>query len=278
MFYPIVGSLTQAFGIMVDKVLLTKKKLIISKFVPWLFLFLALFTFFILIFDNRIVISVINWTTVAYFVLMIGLAFVWNILYYRAIKNESVQEFEPILMFSPLLVILLTAIIFPRESDRMIFFIALIASVVLIFSHFERGQLKFQKESLGLIICVFLMSVEVLVIRELLFYFTPASLYFIRCSVLLVVFLIYYRKTFFSIPDRGLPGIILTSLLGAAQMVSRFYGYQNIGIVFTTLVMAMAPVLVYLFCFTCLKEPLKPKKIIGGSVILVCVVAAYLLS
>ena len=70
----------------------------------------------------------------------------------------------------------------------------------------------------------------------------------------------------------------MTSLLGVAQMVARFYSYQSIGILFTTLVLSISPALVYLFGFLFLKEKILPKRLIGGILIFACVIIGYLLA
>jgi drug/metabolite transporter (DMT)-like permease len=278
MLFPLVASLSKAFGVMVDKVLLSRKNLSVSRFIVWLFLFLAIFTFPILFFDNWISVEILTPRIIFLFIAMIALALSWNILYYLGIKNESVQEFQPILMLSPLAVIILTHLFFPQESSQRIFFISLIAATVLIFSHLEKGHLVFKRESLGLLICVVLMSLEVLIIKELLFFFAPASLYFFRCFFLFCIFLLLYRRQISSSNNilPNLTGFFLTTILGVAQMVTSFYGYQQIGVIFTTLVMILSPVLVYLFAFLFLKEKTDTKKIVGGVIILGCVIFAYL--
>jgi drug/metabolite transporter (DMT)-like permease len=274
----LIASLAKAGGVIIDKYFLSFKGMKTSKFIVWLFLFLAIFTFPFLIFDNSINLSQIGLFELGLFGLMIFLAGSWNILYYRSIKNDSVQEFEPILMLSPLIVILITPLFYPQEASKIIFFLAVIAGFSLVFSHLEQDHLKFSKDSLGLLLAMILMSLEIIIIRELLFVFSPASLYFFRCFSLLIVYLIIYRKTVVSVNQVSYLPVALTSLLGVAQMLLSFYGYQKAGLVFTTLILIVAPILVYLYCFLVLKEELKPKKIVGAIIILACVSAAYLLN
>jgi len=277
MFAPILASLAKSFGIMVDKVVLSQKQVPIKRFIPLLFALLAFFTVLILPFDNWISLEVMTWPVIGYFVLMIALAFVWNILYYRAIKRETVQEFEPILMLAPLVVILLAPIIYPDERNWTVMVIALIAGLVLILSNLNRGHIKLSKASIGLIACIFIMGFEVLVIRYLLDYFSSASLYFSRCSILFLLFLAYYRSNFIKVKPVAIWGVVITSLLGVMHMIALFYGYQSIGIVFTTLVMSLSPALVYIFGFIFLKEKLQIKRLLGGIFIFICVIVAYLI-
>jgi drug/metabolite transporter (DMT)-like permease len=278
MLAPLIASITQAFGVVIDKVILSQKQVPINKFIPLLFSLLALFTFLILPFDSWCSEEIVSWSVVGYLLLMIGLAFSWNILYYRAIRQETIQEFEPILMLSPLVVILLAPIFYLEERNSIILSISLIVGVILVLSHLERGSIKFKKESLGLLACIFLAGLEVLVVRKLLFFFAPTPLYLIRCSVLFLIFLIYFRTNFARIDPSAVWGVVITSLLGVAQMVARFYGYQNMGIVFTTLVLSLSPVLVYLLGFLFLKEKIQPRKLVGGALILAGVTIAVLLN
>jgi len=278
MLAPLIASITQAFGVVIDKVVLSQKQVPISKFIPLLFALLALFTFLVLPFDSWFSEQVVSWPIIGYFLLMIGLAFSWYILYYRAIQRATIQEFEPILMLSPLVVILLAPIFYLEERNLVILLISFVVGIILVLSHLERGHIKFKKESLGLLACIFLAGLEVLVIRKLLFFFAPAPLYFIRCVVLLLIFLLYFRTNFARIDRSAVWAVVATSLLGVAQMVARFYGYQNLGIVFTTLILSLSPVLVYLLGFLFLKEKIQPKKLIGGALILGGVIVAVLIS
>ncbi len=278
MISPLIASLAQASGVLVDKIALSRRKVPLKKFIPLLFVLLTLFTLIALPWDNQIAPEVFSWPVGGYFILMIALAFVWNILYYRSIQVDSVQEFEPILMLSPLLVIVLAPIFFPEERQLLILIIALIAGLILVFSHLKKGHIVFKKSSLGLIFCVILMSLEVLVIKKLLFSFSPIALYLVRCSILFLIFSFYFRADFLRIHPTSLWQVALSSFLGVIQMLARFYGYQGAGIVFTTLVLVIAPVLVYIFGFFILKEKISYRKLVGGIVIFVCVIAGYLLS
>jgi len=278
MLSPIIASITQAFGVMTDKLVLSRIKVPINRFIPLLFCLLAFFTLLVLPFDNWISPEAITWPAIGFFLLMIILAFAWNILYYQAVQREVVQEFEPILMLSPLVVVLLAPIFYPEERNLIIFLVSLVAGVILVFSHLKRGAIKFRKESLGLLICIFLMGLEVLVIRRLLDFFAPATLYFIRTAILFLIFSIFYRTDFAQVQPIAVWGIVATSLLGVVQMVARFYSYQAIGIVFTTLVLSLSPVLVYLFGFLFLKEKIYPRKLIGGILIFACIIIGYLIS
>ena len=278
MLFPIIASLAQAFGVMTDKVVLSKIKVPINRFIPLLFSLLAFFTLLVLPFDNWLSTEIITWPIIGLFGLMILLAFSWNILYYQAIQRETVQEFEPILMLSPLVVVLLAPIFYAEERSLVIFLVSLVAGIILVLSNLKKGQIRFQRESLGLVACIFLMGLEVLVIRRLLDFFAPATLYFIRCTILFLLFLVFYRTSFARVHPSAVWGIVMTSLLGVAQMVARFYSYQSIGILFTTLVLSISPALVYLFGFFFLKEKILPKRLIGGILIFVCVIIGYLLA
>lgn len=278
MLFPIIASLAKAGGIMIDKYLLSLRAVSIPKFVVWLFLFLTIFTLPVLAIDSSVSQEVFSFRNVSLFLLMVALAASWNILYYRSIKNETVQEFEPILMLSPLVVILITPLFFPDEVSRIVFYIALVAGLSLAVSHLEERHFRFSGDSLYLIVAIVIMSFESIVIRELLFYFSPAALYFSRCLVLALIFIVMFRRKFVINNSFDYFGVGLSALLGVAQMLAIFYGYQNIGLIFTTLVISIAPVLVYLYCFLFLKEKFNLKKVVGGAIILTCVILAYLLN
>ncbi|MBD3247341.1 EamA family transporter [Candidatus Pacearchaeota archaeon] len=55
-----------------------------------------------------------------------------------------------------------------------------------------------------------------------------------------------------------------------------YYGYLTLGVVFTTLIIMLGPVFVYIFAKIILKEKLQKRNIIAAAVIVVCVIYAIL--
>ena len=68
--------------------------------------------------------------------------------------------------------------------------------------------------------------------------------------------------------------IFFTAITAITFRVILYYGYQTLGVVFTTIIFILAPVLIYIFAAIFLKEKITKRQIISSFVIVACVVAA----
>lgn len=273
----IIAAITQAFGVTLDKVVLSYRKIPVKDFIPIVFLFLSLFTLPLLFFRGGMDWQgFLTWKYILLYLAMIAVAIVWNILYYHGVRSERVQEFELILMLNPLIVILLANFFFPAERNLQILVAGIVASLALIFAHLKREHLVFSRTALWLIVCVILMSVETIMHRALLNLISPASLYFSRTLLLLIFFVLFYRPKISGLNKISIGLIALNGLLGAAQFIARFYGYRDAGVIITTLILTIAPVLVYLGAYLYFKEKVNKKMIAAGAVIIFCIIWAVL--
>ena len=274
----LIAVITQTLGVTLDKVVLSYRKIPVKDFIPVVFFFLCLFTIPILFFKGAVAWQeFLTWRYILLYLAMIAVAIVWNIFYYQGVRSERVQEFELILMLNPLIVIVLAAIFFPAERNLQILIAGLVASSALVFAHLKREHLVFSRAALGLIFCVILMSLETIMHRYLLNFISPAPLYFSRTLILLIFFCFLYRpKNVLNLSKISLGLIALNGFLGAIQFVARFYGYRDAGVIITTLILTIAPILVYLIAYLYFKEKIDKRKIIAGSIILLSIIWAIL--
>ena len=83
--------------------------------------------------------------------------------------------------------------------------------------------------------------------------------------------MIYFRPKF-NVDTRGNFRLVLGSaLLGAICMIARFYGYKDLGIIPTTLVLIISPVLLYFISAKYFMEKLNWRTIVSFVVILGCI-------
>lgn len=211
------------------------------------------------------------------YLLMLLTAIVWNIFYYLGAQKEKVQEFELIMMFQPLLTIFLAALLIERGINTNIFIASVIAGLALIVAHLRKMHFEFDQYSLGLILAVVFMSVEIILQKILLAVFSPVALYFTRTLVLFLFFYFYYKPRVEQVGPTNAILILTSSALGVAQMVTKFYGFESYGVIYTSLVLILAPVLVYFLSSLMLHERIKFRTVACGLVILGCIVYATLL-
>ncbi|HLC38966.1 MAG TPA: DMT family transporter [Patescibacteria group bacterium] len=273
--YPLLAMLSNVIGIVVDKFALSRQKIQLDVFKVTLFLLLCLFTAIFLPFLGSINITkALTPTYLIIFGLMLVTAIVWNIFYYQGIQKEKLYEFQTIITFTPLVTILLASLLFIEERKWQVELAAIIASLALIFAHVRKSHFQISQYSAGLIICVILTSLELILIKVLLNVYSPVSLYFLRTLIIFIFFALWYRPNLNNLPKSGLALIAASAVMGAAQMILKFYGFEFFGVVYTVMVMTLGPILVYLSCFLIFKEELKKRTILAALVILACIVWA----
>jgi len=104
--FAFIATLSQVGGVLIDKIVLTRRQVSLRVFVPLLFLFLFLFSMVLFPFLGTISSQIFSPYYIVIFILMIATAIVWNIFYYRGLQQEKMNEFELIIMFQPLFTII----------------------------------------------------------------------------------------------------------------------------------------------------------------------------
>ncbi len=277
MFTVLLSSLASAGSILLDKFVLGKRKMKVADYIPLLFVFLFLVTFVTLPWTASINTALaFDQMYIFYFILMILLAIIWNIFYYQGLQKEKIIEFEMILLLTPLATVILAALFFPEEFSLPVFGASIVACLALLFSHLHRRHLQFDKYAIHLLLAVILIAMESMVLKELLRVYSPATLYAARTAVLALFFMMYYRPKVEHIDDNNFRLVFATAALGAFGMVTKFYGFQQIGVMFTTLILLVSPIIVSWFDSKINGTPVKRRTVVAFIVILLCVIYATL--
>lgn len=277
MLVALISALASAVGLIVDKISLSRNRISLNTYIPVVFIFLFLFTAVFVPFRGYVNWDVVMLPNMLFLLfLMVIIAVAWNVLFYQSIQRESVHEHELISMTGPVVTILLAALFFPEEFNLKIFIIALIASLALVFARAEKKHFTFDKTSYNLILAVVLMSVESIIVRELLYQYSPETLYAVRTFFMAAFFTAYYRPKFKQISTKHWLLMAASGAVGALLMITRFYAFESLGIIHTTIIAVLAPIIVFLASWEILHERIRARVIIASMVILVCVVLATL--
>lgn len=275
--FPIISALASVGGVLIDKITLTRRQVSLRVFVPVLFLFLFFFTVLLFPFLGKISPSIFSLYYLVIFIFMITTAIIWNVYYYRGVQMEKVHEFELIVMFQPLLTIILATIFLKGEQNIPVVIASIIAALALIFSHLNKTHLEFSTGAKSLILATIFMSIELILIKIMLNVLSPVALYAIRTGILFVFFYFCYRPDVFKVCNTNAALILASALLGSLQMVAKFYGFEKFGVVYTSLILILAPLMVYILSTIFLHEKLKTRTVISAVVILGCIVYATVL-
>lgn len=272
--FSIIAALTQAGGVIIDKIVLTRRQVELRVFIPVLFLFLFITTGLAVPFLTKIDPRLFTPYYLILFAAMLVLAVLWNIFYYKGAQAEKVHDFELIVLTQPLVTIILAAVFLKSEQHWSVVSAAVIASIALIFAQIKKEHFEFSRESWGLVAAVILMSAELIIIKLLLNVLSPVALYFARTVILFLFFWIFYRPHWGQIAPKNYGLILLTAALGTVQMVTKFYAFENVGIVYTSLILILSPILVYFVSKFFLHENINRKQTFAFAIILLCVIYA----
>lgn len=275
MLAALLSSIAAATGLVVDKTALSRERISLKVFLPVVFILLFAFTAVLVPFQGQIDVSLaLLPNTLFLFFLMIVLAIAWNVLFYQGIQKEKVHQHELMMMILPLITVLLAAVFYPEERDWRVFILAVVASIALVFAKGQKEHFFIDRTSYNTFLGVVLMATESIIIRELLFSFSPVALYAFRTLALAIFFMVYYRPAYSRVSRAHWWLIGWSALIGVIQMLARFYAYLDLGIIYTTLVTILAPVIVFLASWEILHEKIRPRVIFAALVVLICVTIA----
>ena len=272
--FALVAALAQVGGILIDKIILTRRQMEIRVYVPILFLFLVISTGILYPYLGKINSEAFQPYYLFLFFLMLVVAIFWNIFYYRGVQSEKVHDYEIIIMAQPLLTILLATIFLKGERNVHIFIAAIIAGIALVTAHLRKAHLEVSSGTKNLVLAVILMSVELIILDILLKVYSPVALYFFRTGLIFIFFYFYFRPYLNKVSPANMGLIISTAFLGTLQMITKFYGFQQYGVVYTSLVLILSPVIVYIGSTIFLHEKIKFKTVVSLIVILAAIVYA----
>ena len=276
-YIPLIGSILEASGIILQKKILKNKFINFKNYVLLEFFSIVLIMLPFIYFFWNILPQAYELKNLLLFALVIVFSVIANLLTVYALKKQQVSKIEPIRLMQPLFTVLLAVIIYTSERKFSIFILALIASATLIATHIKKHHLNIDKYAIAALLGSFFFAAELVVSKSILPFYSLPTFYFARClSIFLIMLLILKPKTE---NIKNTPKI-LALIVGAIFVVLRivlYYGYRVYGVVFTTMLFILAPVFIFFFARIFLKEKITIREIIASIVVIICVVVALLI-
>lgn len=209
-----------------------------------------------------------------YLIAIVTVAYFSNRLFYFGLSGEKVCNVEPISMLSPVIAVVLAAMVYPDERNWKIFIIALIGGLALSLSRIEKHHLKFDKYSWAILAAVFLSAFDSIFAKHLLEVLSPVALYTIRCGILSLLLVATLKPNMKVFGKKRILSIAGVSFVITLEVFGYYQAIHSIGIVKTSLIFLLAPVLVLLASRFYLKEKIKLKAVIADIVIVLCIAAS----
>jgi drug/metabolite transporter (DMT)-like permease len=123
----------------------------------------------------------------------------------------------------------------------------------------------------------FFFALELVTSRLILGFYSAMSFYFIRCLFIFLISLAIFRPKLKGLNKRAKWEIFIVAAIWVIYRMIVYYGYVNLGVIFTTLMIMIAPIFVYLFAWKFLKEKPDWKNIAAAIIIIGCVLYAILI-
>ncbi|MCK4670058.1 MAG: DMT family transporter [Nanoarchaeota archaeon] len=278
MVIPFFAAAGGAISLVLTKIVLSKQKVSYKVYLAITFALLFFAMLVLAPFLLRIHPGALSPANVFLLVFVGLLATVYNLLFFHGLQEESLNETETIWMFVPLIIVILSVIIYPAERNLYVFIPALISGAVLILSHIKKHHLRFSSGAHLILGSVFLISFEAIIIRYLLQFYSPFSLYLVRVGIAGILTWLYVRPHVGKIKPITWIYFIFTCIFVLIQFLFTYWSYAVNGLVYTMLILNLLPVLVFAYAWTLGHEKFEWKKFVAAIVILGCVVAVQILN
>ncbi len=282
-YLPVLGAIALASGTILQKVVLRRKRIGIRFYQVAEFFAIVLAMLPLIYFFWRLDSQAFQIKNLFIFSLVIVFSIAANLFTYYSMKWEKISNIEPAKILEPLFVIIL-AIFFSYLVDSNLFdrklnvvIPALIAGAALVFSQIEKHHLRFNKYFIAAIMGSFFFALELVISRLILDYYSPITFYFLRCASIFAISIVIFRPKMIKMSNKVKFYILFMGILWVAYRVIIYYGYVNLGVIFTTLMIMLGPVFIYLFAYFFLKEKLKIKNIVAAVIIVASVLYAILI-
>jgi drug/metabolite transporter (DMT)-like permease len=151
---------------------------------------------------------------------------------------------------------------------------ALVASLALVLAHVRKDHFVFDKYSVAALFSSLFFGFEFVVSRPLLEFYSPFTFYFVRSLVIFLIGWTFFHPKFVPLKNETKWLFLIAGAGAVVYRVILYYGYLTLGVIYTTTVFIMAPVLVYIFAAMFLKEKITKRQIVSSLVIVACVVGA----
>lgn len=278
-------SILPFIGVVADAIYLTIAKVFLRKFGRFSSREFSWFLFASIVVTLAIVVPLTHrWPTVDelhstiwWLALSATLACAHNLLFYWGIEHESIAEVEPFLLFSPLGGILLASLFYPSERSVPIYIAIVVATLVLLWSHYHRHRVALSRGLLAIIAFMVISGLELVVIKQLLTTYAPLTLYLFRCTLILLGLTAIVRPRIHLFKLHHLPYLGLLAGLVVTSVWATYSSYQLRGISETLFVFTLSPILVFWLSATFLKERWQVRSILASIVIVALVIWVSLL-
>ncbi|OGZ56306.1 MAG: hypothetical protein A3G60_00915 [Candidatus Ryanbacteria bacterium RIFCSPLOWO2_12_FULL_47_9c] len=278
-FFPLLAAVFQAGSLTLDKFVLSGHRVAHKTYIgvsfPLIFL-IALVLF--LLFRPPLNSELFSGYSGSLIVASAFLAVASNLIYYRALEGDQLSEIESLDILQTLPIIFISSIIFTDERKVVVVIPAIIASLAIIWSHWEHHHItirRYTKLFFLRVLCVAPLSAVIL--KILLATWNPLSLELVRSGIVALLLSPLFFAHAHEVKDSAMRYIVLTNILTTIAWILLYFGYRELGVVHTVLILSIQPLLVWGASILFLREKFKLRKFIAFVVVLISIAVALVL-
>ena len=208
LYIPFLGAGSLAFSNLLERIVLKRKKISVASYQTVAFLAIILTMLPFMYFFWNVNSDASKPWAIGLFLLVIIFAVVANVLTFYSLKGAKLGSLEPALISEEIFVIILALIasfFFDGtfyEKNLNVILPAGIACLALVFSHFKKDHIVFNKYFTAALLSSFFFALELIISKPLLDFYSPITFYFIRCVGVFLISIFIFRKSFTEIKDK----------------------------------------------------------------------------
>jgi len=278
--FPILAAILQAGSFTLDKVILSFRRVGYKTYTGVSFPLIFVITLVIfLIFRPPLSLELFSGDIGWFILLSITLAIVTNLVFYRALDDDNLGEIQTLDLLRVIPIIVVSGLIFSDERNLCIIIPALIASLAIIWSHWERHHFKIAKKTLPFLIwSLSVAPIGAALSKVILTTWNPISLELVRSGAMALILGVLFFKQIQKVSSKTFYYLIITNILTSVAWIMFYFSYQRLGIIYTALIFSLQPLLVYFASIWVLKEKVQYKKVIAFVIVLISIVFAQIIS
>ena len=271
--FPILAAALEASAMTLDKVALSIQKLSYKSYLGINFPLVTLVLLVVFLIIRPPISSALFAGKLPLLILLCALiSFAVNLLYYRALSKDNLNELQIVDLLFGLPTALYASIFFVDERKPIILGMIILVSIVIVWSHWEKHHFKIAKRtSYYLIWIVTIAPFSPLAIKELLVVWHPVALTAIISAITTLLLAPIYLKYAPRTSPKAFLTLLVISIFNGLATIFYYFSYQVSGIALTMLLFSLQPILVYFASVFFLKERLHWKKLTAFIIILISI-------
>jgi drug/metabolite transporter (DMT)-like permease len=279
-FIPLVAAVLYAGSYTLDKVVLSMRGVNYKTYVGISFpLSFVITAILFLIFRPSLTLGMFSGYTGLLLLFSIALLICGNLIFFRALDDDSLGEIQIIDLFNNVPLMIFTYILFSDERRPAVMLFAFISCAAIIWSHWEHRHFKLAKKSkLFLLWSLLGAPTATVVAKSLLVEWDPISLGLVQSGAVALILVPMFRKKARAISSKAFFGLLVTTVIASVSWILCYASYQRSGVIFTILIYSISSLLVYLASMMVLKERFHWKKAVAFGVVLLSICLAQLMS